>query len=241
MSGNKLTELPDDMGDLPYLQFLHVNHNRLARLPTTIGRCSHLSELNLAYNKLKRLPDTFGDLTSVRFLHLNNNRLERLPSRIGNLVKLKEMNLSSNRLERLPSTLGLCSSLGFLNLRNNFLDETVPREVKGLPRLQKLDLTGNRTRASRAQSNSCSSPLSPRAKSYEARPLRDEGKGADPGLDERHNDDTSDLIESGEEGKRARRPDESTTFDLDDDESCSFQFSKEDDGIARPDGSRHKK
>ena len=66
MSGNKLTELPAEIGDLRELRRLWVNNNQLVGLPTSIQRLTKLEVLNLSGNKLTELPAEIGDLRELR-------------------------------------------------------------------------------------------------------------------------------------------------------------------------------
>ena len=47
LDGNKLTELPAEIGDLRELRVLNVRKNQLVGLPTSIQRLTKLDELNL--------------------------------------------------------------------------------------------------------------------------------------------------------------------------------------------------
>ena len=75
MSGNKLTELPAEIGDLRELRELWVSYNQLVGLPTSIQRLTKLEELYLDENKLTELPAEIGDLRELRVLSVHHNPL----------------------------------------------------------------------------------------------------------------------------------------------------------------------
>src|SRR5207302_593359 len=84
LSGNRLTALPPEVGQLSALTSLNLSDNRLAVLPPEIGRLSALTTLNLCGNQLTVLPPEMGDLSSTVSLHLSDNPLqEPLPSLVA--------------------------------------------------------------------------------------------------------------------------------------------------------------
>ena len=62
MIGNKLTELPAEIGDLRELRKLSVSYNQVVGLPTSIQRLTKLEKLYLIGNELTELPAEIGDL-----------------------------------------------------------------------------------------------------------------------------------------------------------------------------------
>ena len=75
LDGNKLTELPAEIGDLKELRVLSVRDNQLVALPTSIQRMTILEELYLHENKLTELPAEIGDLRELRELSVGHNPL----------------------------------------------------------------------------------------------------------------------------------------------------------------------
>jgi Leucine-rich repeat (LRR) protein len=85
---NKLTELPDSIGNLTNLTNLSIYMNQLTSLPDSIGNLTNLTRLWLYDNELTSLPDSIGNLTNLGYLHISCNRLTSLPDSIKNLTKL---------------------------------------------------------------------------------------------------------------------------------------------------------
>ena len=56
LSGNNLTHLPVEIGQLAYLTKLNVVFNHLTHIPVEIGQLTQLTILNLSINKLTHLP-----------------------------------------------------------------------------------------------------------------------------------------------------------------------------------------
>ena len=56
---------------------LYLSYNKLTTLPDTIGNLSQLKELYLFYNNLTTLPDTIGNLSQLNVLYIDNNNLSK--------------------------------------------------------------------------------------------------------------------------------------------------------------------
>ena len=78
MRKNKISSLPDSIGNLTYLRELWLSSNELTSLPDSVGNLNPLRELNLRSNKITSLPDSIGNLTSLIDLNLGDNKLVSL-------------------------------------------------------------------------------------------------------------------------------------------------------------------
>jgi len=70
--------------------------NKLTQLPDGIGNLTNLTKLNFWDNKLTQLPESIGDLTKLRYLDLYSNQLTKLPESIGKLTNLTGLDLRYN-------------------------------------------------------------------------------------------------------------------------------------------------
>ncbi|MGV3721345.1 MAG: COR domain-containing protein [Actinomycetota bacterium] len=143
LSGQGLTSLPPELGQLTHLTSLWLINNQLAELPPELGQLTKLTTLLLSNNRLSALPSELGQLTNLHTLWLNNNQLSGLPPELGQLTKLTTLLLSSNPLSAVPPELGQITSLHTLWLGNNQWTH-VPTELFELANLTTLDLSGNR-------------------------------------------------------------------------------------------------
>lgn len=66
------------MCQLP-LEILLLSNNKLKYLPTEIGFCKTLIELDVSCNVLTHLPPQLGQLLSLKCLNAQNNLLIELP------------------------------------------------------------------------------------------------------------------------------------------------------------------
>ena len=56
LKNNKLTSLPDSIGNLPYLGGLYLANNKLTLLPSSFGKLTNLTSLSLDNNPIEKLP-----------------------------------------------------------------------------------------------------------------------------------------------------------------------------------------
>ncbi len=143
ISGNRLSSLPECIGQLQNLDILDLWGNKLSSLPECIGQLQNLNILNLWDNKLNSLPECIGQLQNLKTLNLWGNQLSSLPESIGQLQNLKTLNLRSNQLSSLPESIGQLQNLKTLNLRSNQLSN-LPESIGQLQNLNTLDLWGNK-------------------------------------------------------------------------------------------------
>ena len=76
---------------------------KLTSLPENIGNLKYLQELDLGWNELIYLPESFGNLVKVQKLYLWGNKLTSLSESFGNLVNLQELDLSDNPIVSLSN------------------------------------------------------------------------------------------------------------------------------------------
>ncbi|NEO88189.1 MAG: hypothetical protein F6J87_28620 [Spirulina sp. SIO3F2] len=142
LSGNQLEELPESLGQLTQFQTLNLSHNQLTMLPESLSQLTQLQTLNLLGNQLEELPESLGELTQLQALNLYNNELKELPESLSQLTQLQALNLYNNELKELPESLSQLTQLQELNLSVNGLKE-LPESLGQLTQLQALDLSGN--------------------------------------------------------------------------------------------------
>jgi Leucine-rich repeat (LRR) protein len=101
-----------------------LSYNKLSSLPDSIGNFINLQELSLSNNKLECLPDSIGNLINLQYLYLEHNKLESLPTSILKIKKaliihdtsyqINNLNMEAeilifssleNKLENLPMSL----------------------------------------------------------------------------------------------------------------------------------------
>ncbi|KAL1358506.1 hypothetical protein HN51_003768 [Arachis hypogaea] len=97
LDNNKLTVLPPDLGQQRSLRVLRVDNNMLISVPVELRQCVKLEELSLEHNKLVRPLLDFRAMAELRVLRLFGNPLEFLPE-ILPLVKLRHLSVANIRI-----------------------------------------------------------------------------------------------------------------------------------------------
>jgi len=149
LSGNKLAEIPKEIGNLQQLQMLFLSNNQLTEIPKEIGNLQRLRILDFSYNQLTEipkgplcLPKEIGNLQQLQKLDLSGNKLAEIPKEIGNLQQLQELVLSGNKLAEIPKEIGNLQQLLTLYLNDNQLTH-IPLWIIYLPILRKLGISNN--------------------------------------------------------------------------------------------------
>jgi hypothetical protein len=139
LSGNRLSDLPDDVPRLKKLRILFCSENDFRHVPPVVAECAGLSMLGFKSNRIERveaLPP------SLRWLILTDNRIDRLPTSLRNCLQLQKLMLSGNRLTRLPDEMAACTNLELVRLAANRF-EALPAWLLELPKLAWLAFAGN--------------------------------------------------------------------------------------------------
>jgi hypothetical protein len=142
----KLTELPESLGQLTQLQTLYLQSNQLTGLPESLGQLTQLQTLNLFSNQLRTLPKNLGLLHNLRELQAFDNWLNELPESVGELKSLETLVVNANEISQLPSSIGQIDGLKSLWLGGGYGGNQVkdlPTSLAGLKNLESLELSDN--------------------------------------------------------------------------------------------------
>ncbi|GMH12549.1 hypothetical protein Nepgr_014390 [Nepenthes gracilis] len=141
-------QIPDVVGNLPYLQTLEFRHLSDVRgsIPTTVSQLSNLKLLRLSYlNLTGSIPPSLGNLTGLTFLELSSNDLTgAIPSTLSSLENLDAIHLDGNQLTgRIPDSFGFFNGkVPDLYLSGNSLTGPVPTTL-GKLNFTTIDLSRN--------------------------------------------------------------------------------------------------
>ena len=141
LSGNALSELPDDLPRLRHLRVLFCSNNPFRQLPPVLGQCAQLSMIGFKSCAIESVPAASLP-AKLRWLILTDNRLESLPDEIGQCRQLQKLMLAGNRLQTLPPSLAECRNLELLRIAANRLQQ-LPDWLANMPRLAWLAYAGN--------------------------------------------------------------------------------------------------
>lgn len=167
LSGNKISEIPEEIGDLGLLEVLDLRGNLISSLPESICRLEKLRILGLDGNKLSefelknidklrnlhtlsirnnnltKLPEEIDRLENLYYLYSMHNKLTRLPEKIGGLKRIEEADFSDNLITEIPRSIGNLKTLKTLDFESNKLT-LLPSEILNLVKtISRLDLEDN--------------------------------------------------------------------------------------------------
>lgn len=132
LDGNRITHLPDWLGELTKLETLSVGDNAISELPASLGNLTRLRQLLVCHNKLRRLPEELGNCSALEELDVHHNALEELPASLGRLQRLKLLQLDSNQISALPTPiLRDCSALSTISLHDNPISAAMLQSTEG--------------------------------------------------------------------------------------------------------------
>jgi hypothetical protein len=141
LTGNRLHELPPDLGRLQRLKIVFCSSNDFTHLPESLGDCPALEMVGFKANRIQQVPAAALP-PKLRWLILTDNAIEQLPAELGQRPALQKLMLAGNRLDALPPGLANAQRLELLRLSANRFTE-LPGWLTELPRLAWLALAGN--------------------------------------------------------------------------------------------------
>ena len=148
MYANNLSgEIPEEIGDLPYLEKLYFSHDAVrGGIPESIGKLKNLQILDFTVNNLTgNIPSSITGLPRLQTLALNDNSLSGpIPEEIGLMAELRSMTLHKNRLSgSLPESIGNLRQAETINLSHNSLSGPLPESMGNLEALTSLQVQRN--------------------------------------------------------------------------------------------------
>ena len=141
LSGNKLSELPEDLSRLHQLKILFCSNNLFTTLPAVLGQCPNLSMIGFRANQIASIPAAALP-PDLRWLVLTDNQISELPSTLGNCTSLQKLMLAGNQLRALPPSIENCTKLELLRISANQFS-VLPDVLFDLPNLSWLAFAGN--------------------------------------------------------------------------------------------------
>jgi len=143
LSGNKISSLPENVGNLIKLDTLLLSNNQegkvLVELPQSFGDLESLSYLDISSMGLTNLPDSFGNLNNLKYLNLEGTVLSKLPDSFGNLIKLETFR-GPELEQNIPDSFSNLTNLSFcfFYILNSVSTVTLPDDFGNLKNLQTL-------------------------------------------------------------------------------------------------------
>jgi len=134
-----LTEVPEEVGKLVWLEKLNLAKNQILHIPNFIQNLLKINDLNLGHNQITSI-DELKKLQNLRRLTLCNNQIQNVEI-LCHFLKIQGIDLRNNQIVKIDFVKNL-SNLLILYLTNNFVEELSP--ISNLNKLTTLLLTKNK-------------------------------------------------------------------------------------------------
>lgn len=141
LSNNRLTDIPEQIAELPKLKILFASNNLFTKLPASLGACENLEMVGFKTNQIKEVPEASLP-QQLRWLILTDNQIEVLPDSLGERPRLQKLALAGNQIGELPNTMSKLVNLELIRLSANQL-KAFPSVLLELPKLAWLAFAGN--------------------------------------------------------------------------------------------------
>jgi hypothetical protein len=157
----EITELPEGIGDLSYLQTLDIEMSGITKLPPSIGRLQKLARLLVS--NIVELPDEVGDLQALQELSTVSHYSIKLLEALRRLTNLKGLEIDMLHKEELgcdteqyeeafKSSLAAVGKHGLQSLhitKSDIMEELMDILCCAVPCLRELTVLGSITRLSK--------------------------------------------------------------------------------------------
>ncbi|MCF7506606.1 leucine-rich repeat-containing protein kinase family protein [Vibrio sp. L3-7] len=141
LSGNQLSDLPEELSQLTNLRIIFASNNLFTHLPDVLGTLPKLEMVGFKTNQIKTVSEQSLPV-QLRWLILTDNAIEVLPHSLGERPRLQKLALAGNKIRVLPESMENLSSLELVRLSANQLTE-FPEFLIKLPKLAWLAFAGN--------------------------------------------------------------------------------------------------
>jgi tRNA A-37 threonylcarbamoyl transferase component Bud32 len=141
LSGNQLSDLPEELSQLTNLRIIFASNNLFMHLPDVLGSLPKLEMVGFKTNQIKTVSEQSLP-TQLRWLILTDNEIEALPGSLGERPRLQKLALAGNKIRVLPESMENLSNLELVRLSANQLTE-FPEFLIKLPKLAWLAFAGN--------------------------------------------------------------------------------------------------
>lgn len=120
LSSNRLTCIPNFLGECEQLQYLDFQQNYLQDLPDELSSLKKLKELCLSYNLFDVIPACVFEMEKMEILVAEHNKLTYIDVKgLTKLQNIQTLNLSNNNIRYVPPELGNLTQLRYVEISGN--------------------------------------------------------------------------------------------------------------------------
>lgn len=124
---------------VPNLQ-IFLNKNRISVVPDEIGDLGNVTFFYFNDNRIRNIPAAFGRIGGLRGVYFTRNRIDSISSDIFFVDRLLKFEIKQNNIRRIPEEIGNCKYIIHLNLANNPIS-VLPESITNLSNLRICDFS----------------------------------------------------------------------------------------------------
>jgi len=151
ITNDSIESIPADIANLKNLRQLRIHGEKITSLPNTIGENLSLTYINLECPKLKTLPDSFANIKTIKEFKFTRCNITAIPAFVCGWTELEKFELSMDntfqgpytKLNAIPGNIGNLKKLTYLSIENTYI-KRIPDSLGNCP-LEYLKLTGDFT------------------------------------------------------------------------------------------------
>lgn len=123
LKGNEIQKLPKNIQNIETLKDLNLSYNHLhdEESYSDLGKLPLLYSLWLDHNSLTQLPKTIKALDQISYFYIDNNELSSLPEEISEMKNLNVIHLGYNKFTEFPEQFIKVPSLKMVHINNNLI------------------------------------------------------------------------------------------------------------------------
>jgi len=115
---------------LKQLEVLNLFDNKITFIPDSIGQLNNINYLQLGRNEIIRLPESIGSMHTVTTLAIFSNKLTVLPPQLSQLKNLEELNIGDNNISRIGNISITVQRLSIYANPVDYIDPIIPDRFK---------------------------------------------------------------------------------------------------------------
>ena len=160
---NRLTQLPEEIGQLVKLETLVICGNLLNALPKSLSKLKNLREFDASRNQISTFPVALSSLNNLDSVDLSSNKIKSIPDGVEELqltiLSLNQVRLKikrnifhfcnskfkfQNQISAISTALSKCPRLKTLKLEENCLSlDAIPKDLLEHSSVSTINLNGN--------------------------------------------------------------------------------------------------
>jgi len=128
-----LTQIPESMNNMTFLQTLNIADNQITELPV-LDQLTALTTIYMHQNKIKNFTGVFVNSGSVTYISASDNELVELPPELATMSSLETLLVANNKITELPPEYANLKNLNRVDIKGNeFHCEDVWSNFSGTP------------------------------------------------------------------------------------------------------------